>query len=86
MRHYIKYLYIIADLVVACNKEKDKADEFIGAAGEGRINDVRRSLDEGELHVDFQDNNDETALICAAANGHQKICELLISRDCKVDI
>ena len=33
----------------------------------------------------MQDNHGDTALLCAAEKGHQEVCELLISRDCKVD-
>lgn len=61
------------------------AQNFISAADDGRIDDVKRHLEGGKLRVDVIEYG-QTALIAAADKGHKDICKLLISRGCNIDI
>ena len=55
------------------------ADEFVNAADDGHIDEVRRGLAQGL--VDIQDEDGWTAMIVAAKNGNIDIVKLLISKE-----
>ena len=59
--------------------------DFFDSARDGNISDVKKRLDDG-VHKDSQDENGDTALICASDSGHEAVCELLITRGCNVDM
>ena len=62
------------------------ADEFTSAAYGGRIEDVRKALDAGEVTVDIENEHGMTALMEAVKNGHQELVEFLISRGANMDL
>ena len=59
---------------------------LIWAARNGVKKEVERILIEGKESVNGQDDDGCTALILAAMNGHNEICEMLISKGCYTDI
>ena len=58
---------------------------FFDSARKGNISDVKKRLDDG-VHKDSQDEYGWTALILASYNGHEAVCELLITRGCNLDM
>ena len=59
---------------------------FVQFAEEGSFEKVKQCLDEGNVHIDSIDEYGMTALMRAAANGHEGVCDLLITRGCKLDM
>jgi ankyrin repeat protein len=55
------------------------------AARRGDVAEVRRLLLEHGAEVDVRDNEGETALHCAATNGHHKVVALLLEHGAEVD-
>ena len=61
-------------------------EDFFHSARLGNISDVEKHLDQG-VHKDSQDDEyGSTALMWASDNGHEAVCELLITRGCNVDM
>jgi serine/threonine-protein phosphatase 6 regulatory ankyrin repeat subunit B len=61
-------------------------DAFVQFARDGSFEKVKQCLDAGNVHVDSRNKDGDTALMCAARNGHKGICDLLITRGCKADM
>lgn len=60
--------------------------DFIDAALNGRLDEVRICLEEKNVQVDTQNASGDTALILAAKQGHIDTCNFLISKGCNVNI
>ena len=59
--------------------------DFFDSARDGNISDVKKRLDDG-VHKDSQNEDGTTALMWASYNGHEAVCELLITRGCNLDM
>jgi ankyrin repeat protein len=61
-------------------------EAFVQFAADGSFEKVKQCLDEGNVHIDSRNEYGETALMRAAARGHEGVCDLLITRGCKADM
>ena len=61
-------------------------EAFVQFAADGLFEKVKQCLDKGNVHIDGIGKYGRTALIWAARNGHEGVCDLLITRGCKADM
>jgi ankyrin repeat protein len=78
-------------LLLAAQAQVDPPDVYgwtplMRASNLGRINAARVLLDEGKASVDWFNASGQTALHVAAAAGHRKLYEMLLSRGASADI
>lgn len=61
------------------------ADAFFSAVADGDYDTMVKMMNEGRANVNQTDSDGFSALMIAASEGHEKIVEELIKRDCSVN-
>jgi ankyrin repeat protein len=61
-------------------------DAFVQFAEDGLFEKVKQCLDKGNVPIDSIGKYGWTALMCAAMEGREGVCNLLITRGCKADM
>ena len=78
-------LVLLALLLAGCASGDDAPDDLVEAAGAGRLDDVRRLLEDG-ADVDARGAGGATAVTAAAANQHVDVVRALVDAGADVDL
>ncbi|MCF7806097.1 MAG: ankyrin repeat domain-containing protein [Simkaniaceae bacterium] len=84
LRYCIENKQRILDLKKTTESEENKRD-FLIAAEEGKTSVIKQMIDSGAVDVNDADKDGNTALIKAAANGHQEIVGMFLDKGADIE-